>query len=373
MFLNSINHFRAIAIVIIVAGHLYGVSGIKFDSFSQNVIGNLITGGTINFVFISGFLFHSVFYNRFKYSKFLKSKMKRVLVPYFFLSVIPILFSLYTVPDYWNRIKSDDVIFGMYFISSLKFLISGSHLIAYWYIPFIILVFLMSPLHIKFIQLKFTNQILILILLGLVSLFIHRPFERIEVFQAIHSLVYFTPIYLFGIICSMHKDKIYKAAKNKELVLLLAAVLLAVIQAYLGQNGNYMQPLSNISGIVDLVLIQKTIMCLFFMVWLNRFENITNPYVNTVAKFSFPIFFLHPYFLSFSFRVKSHFNINFDYPWLMLIGFTLFFGIGSILVAKLIGGILPKYSVMLIGYGKKKKNTKFKKNLVEQNLAVSKA
>ena len=84
MFINSINHFRAIAILIIVSGHTYHISDLKFDSFFENVIGNLITGGTINFVFISGFLFYSIFYNRFKYSQFIKSKIKRILLPYFF-------------------------------------------------------------------------------------------------------------------------------------------------------------------------------------------------------------------------------------------------------------------------------------------------
>ena len=149
---------------------------------------------------------------------------------------------------------------------------SGSHLIAYWYIPFIILVFLMSPLHIKFIQLKLTNQILILIILGLVSLFIQRPFEKIKVFQAIHSLMYFTPVYLFGMICSKYKDDIYSIFKNKEVFLITIVVGLAILQVYLGYYGSYQHHLDELDGTIDLMFVQKIVMCLFFMVWLNRYE-----------------------------------------------------------------------------------------------------
>jgi len=48
-------------------GHLNTLSGIKFESVHENILRNIITGGTFNFVFISGFLFNSVFYNRFNY------------------------------------------------------------------------------------------------------------------------------------------------------------------------------------------------------------------------------------------------------------------------------------------------------------------
>ena len=361
MFINSINHYRAIAILFIVAGHTFEISDLKLDSFFKNVIGNLINGGTINFVFISGFLFYSIFYKRFKYSHFLKSKLKKILLPYLFLSIVPIIIRLYLVPDFWSGVNSDGVTFWDYIISSLKYLITGSHLIAYWYIPFVILLFLMSPYHIKFIQLKLTYQVLILILLAAVSLFIHRPpFGRVAPFQAIHSLIYFTPVFLFGSLCSKYKDDIYRVFKNKEMFLLAIVAGLASLQTYLGYNGTYQHHLNEIDGVVDIMFIQKIVMCLFFMVWLNRHENYSNIYIDILAKISFPIYFLHGYILYFIRTTKAFYNITFDYPWVMFFIFVLLIVIICILIAVLIQRVFPKYSIMLIGYGKKR--VKVKKN-----------
>lgn len=355
MFINSINHYRAIAIIFIVAGHTFEISDLKLDSFFENVIGNLINGGTINFVFISGFLFHSIFYKRFKYSQFLKSKMKRILLPYLFLSIVPIIIRLYLIPDFWSDVNSDGVNFWEYIISALKYLITGSHLIAYWYIPFVILLFLMSPFHIKFIQLKLTHQVLFLSLLAVVSLFIHRPpFDRVVPFQAIHSLMYFTPVYLFGSLCSKYKDDIYRILKNKEVFLLAIVVGLAGLQTYLGYNSTYQHHLNEIDGVVDIMFIQKIVMCLFFMVWLNRYENYSNQYIGTLAKISFPIYFLHGYFLYFIRTAKIFFNNTFDYPWVMFFVFVLILVIICVMTAVLIEKVFPKHSIMLIGYGKKR-------------------
>ena len=150
-YLNSLNHYRAISILLIVAGHCYGLAGIEFDSFPENIIKNLITGGTINFVFISGFLFYSVFYQRFEYVEFLKGKIKKVLMPYVFLSIPAILLFFYRGSGTSGMANTDYT----YVETIFEFLISGKHLIAYWYIPFIMLVFLVSPMHIYFIKLNF--------------------------------------------------------------------------------------------------------------------------------------------------------------------------------------------------------------------------
>ena len=353
-FINSINHFRALSIILIVMGHLYTLSGIKFDTAFENILGNIITGGTFNFVFVSGFLFNSVFYKRFNYKFFIINKAKRVFLPYIILSFLPILISIYLKPDFWvMSIKDGNVVNPI--ISFVLFLISGAHLLAYWYIPFIMLIFLMSPLHKLFIDLDLKFQITLVLLMVIISLFIHRPFELQYPFQALHSLIYFTPIYLIGILCSLHKEKIYEVGSNKEYILLLIVILIAFFQNYMGTNGNYNQNWHSISGIIDLMFIQKLILCLFLMIWLNRFEDYTNSTISLIAKFSFPIFFLHPILLSLSFIVKNHFDISFNYPWVALILLTIAFVFVSVTSAMLISNYLPRYSLYIIGYKDKPK------------------
>jgi len=351
-FINSINHFRALSIILIVMGHLYTFSGIKFESVHENILRNIITGGTFNFVFISGFLFNSVFYNRFNYKIFIISKAKRVLLPYLILSFIPILISVYIKSDFWVM-EMNNTNVNNSLSSFVLFLISGAHLIAYWYIPFIILIFLMSPLHKKFIDLTLKSQMIIVFFLVMISLFIHRPFELEYPFQALHSLIYFTPIYLIGILCSLHKEKIYKVGRNKDYILILVVILIAIFQNYIGTNGNYQQNWHEVSGTIDLMFIQKLFLCLFLMIWLNRFENYNNSTINFIAKYSFPIFFLHPILLSFSFIIKNQFNISFEYPWLALIILTFVFVFVCVGIAMSIAKHLPRYSLFIIGYKNK--------------------
>ena len=96
MYLNSINHFRAIAIIIIVLGHCFWLIHFNHHSVFANTIYNLIIGGTSFFVFISGFLFHHVIYKRYDFKTFFVKQSKHVLIPYLIISSIPILELLLT-------------------------------------------------------------------------------------------------------------------------------------------------------------------------------------------------------------------------------------------------------------------------------------
>jgi len=93
MYINSINYFRGIAIIIIVAGHCLTLSNFSYNSFFGITILNLTQGGTSLFVFISGFLFHHIFYQYFDFKKFMLKKIKYVLSPYIFLSSLVIIFT----------------------------------------------------------------------------------------------------------------------------------------------------------------------------------------------------------------------------------------------------------------------------------------
>ena len=196
MFLNSLNHFRAIAIVFIVAGHCTYLANVSPETFPERVFATLIHGGTSLFVFISGFLFRYIFYKRYHFKKFISGKLKKVLLPYTLLSTVPIFFLLFSREGYYSTFSPTGNSFVDYILPAFKYYITGSFTIAYWYIPFIMTVFLMSPLHAAFIKLPFKWQRLITFVLFVIALFIHRPVENISIAQ---SVVYFTPVYLFGI------------------------------------------------------------------------------------------------------------------------------------------------------------------------------
>ena len=80
--INRIVIFRAIAILFVVTGHFLNLIGKHSDSFYGLFVSNFILGGTILFVFISGFLFHHVFYDKYEFSYFITGKIKKVFFPY---------------------------------------------------------------------------------------------------------------------------------------------------------------------------------------------------------------------------------------------------------------------------------------------------
>lgn len=346
MQVNSFNHFRAIAILFIIAGHSYGANGIKFDSIIDVTIQNIITGGTALFVFISGFLFHHIFYKRYDFKKFMVNKGKNVLLPYLVLGFIPICMYVMKESNRYDGyfLPSSTGLLSEYIVPFIKYYASGGFLVAYWYIPFVMVTFALSPFHIKFIKLELRNQFLIIFTLSIIAVLIHRPVNNINVIQ---SVVYFTPVYLIGITASIHKELIYERLNGKEIYILFAAIILAFYQSTIGIEGNYHKEPFLYAGL-DLMFFQKILLCFFFMVWLNRFENYNNKVVHAVASTSFTAFFIHPFILWFIKKLDLTFMAS--NSWALYFLFVLTLSALCIFVAKVIKKIVPEYSRLIIGY-----------------------
>lgn len=349
MFLHSFNYFRGIAILFIVAGHCYWVSGWTSHSFTEKVIANLIQGGTALFVFISGFLFHHIFYNRFEYRRFILKKAGNILVPYLFLATLGFLyFAVYLdrppYPQYFY--SGEEGFWHEYLRPALLYLWTGRILPAYWYIPFIMITFLLSPLHARIIGLPLRVQSGILLVLLLVAVLLQRPVDNISVLQ---SVVYFTPVYILGMMCSIHRERILARLLGREWLLLLAVVSLAILQVLVyNKLGNFHKPPLRYAGF-DIMLLQKICLCLFFMVFLERFEHTRVPLIGELAGTSFAIYFLHPWMLYVSGLVRA--QVPFVMPagltWALL---TLLVTLASLLLARIIRGLAGTGSRRLIGW-----------------------
>ena len=167
MQINSFNHFRAIAILLIITGHCYIATGMKFQTVFKMTMQNLITGATSLFVFISGFLFYYVFYPRYQYRKFIFKKIQGVLFPYLILGFIPVFLYVSMRKDVFGSyfLPGGTGVVSEYLIPAFKYYFSGRFLDAYWYIPFIMVTFVLSPFHVKYIRCSLRVQ------LSLISIF----------------------------------------------------------------------------------------------------------------------------------------------------------------------------------------------------------
>ncbi len=350
MYLQSITILRAIAIVLIVGSHCHSISNIVPNGFIQRLLMNLTAGGTVVFVFISGFLFHHVFYLKGKTNVFFKKRTVRLLVPYLILSIIPIAYRILFEPNFWSSFipPGKTGALNEYFYPIFLFLISGDHLVAYWYIPFAMLLFLCYPLHTIFIKINYKTQILIMVIAFIVSIIVQRPLPLSLLF--IQSLLYFTPAYLFGIYCSINKNRIYSLFRSKEYLFLIPFLCILLFQTYLGIAGNSPKSFFSFDGI-DSILPQKIFLCLFLMIWLHRFENIDNKYLLMLANTSFAIFFLHGYVLRLLYMVKGYFNIeSFSQPVLVFFIHLIVLLTVSIAAALGIKKIFKENSSYLTGF-----------------------
>jgi probable poly-beta-1,6-N-acetyl-D-glucosamine export protein len=285
VFLKNIHYFRGIAIIFVVMAHCTSISGIGNEGFIERLITNLISGGTVLFVFIAGFLFQHIYARRFKYKFYLHKKLERVLIPYVILGLPGIY--------YWVIYKDAgfhlDIVGSNPSLAYLFYFLTGSSMTAYWFVPFIYTIYIISPLLLTFMRWS-TKTKLILIALGLiVSGLISRPVANINTIQ---SVLYFLPVYMIGALSAQNYDRLKYYLRKYDWVLFLSALMVGVIDAKWG-NGIIHKPAFEFGGI-DLILFQKLILTFGLIGFMQRVAKYNIPVLTRLADISFPIFFIHP-------------------------------------------------------------------------------
>ncbi|MCC0175369.1 acyltransferase [Waterburya agarophytonicola K14] len=346
-FLNSINYFRGIAIIIIVAAHSYGIANwnvYQDPTLFEKFFYALNLNGSVFFMFISGFLYNHIFYPRFNYKKFMIKKAKYVLIPYLVCSILPILYAVFIDIE------------GGFLLDSLKdkptlailwFLATGRAVYAYWYIPMIILIFAISPLINAIIKSKY----LIYITLGLIpiSMLVHRPIHNTN---PVHSLVYFLPIYLLGIYSSINQKKIYAFLKSNQvkITILFLAIALGLIQVLIfNVHGNFSKGFWSIT-VPDVNLLQKILLCFLLMSVLDKYEDTDITAMKKTAETSFAIYFIHPFLLKPITKLVRSLELGIQGNILTLIVATFLVVIVSIAIAHLLKLVFKGNSRYIIGW-----------------------
>ncbi|SFL62894.1 Peptidoglycan/LPS O-acetylase OafA/YrhL, contains acyltransferase and SGNH-hydrolase domains [Desulfomicrobium norvegicum] len=345
MHLRSFEYFRAVAIVLIVIGHCYGITGWVIDSFGERVLANLISGGTSLFVFISGFLFHHVFYPKFVYRKFLEKKFKNVYVPYLILSVLPVIWALVIKAPFPEFYFGPEATFYDQIVRPTLLYYWYGGVMVYWYIPFIMAMFIISPLFIWFIRIDLRKKIYIISILSLISILMHRPVNNWSIVQ---SVIYFSPVYMFGILCSMERDFIYDNFKGKDFHLLGCVIFLALVQAAFFEASGNLQKNPFEFNWIDIAFIQKQILCVYFMVFLHKYEHIDSTLLKTLAGSSFAIYFLHGWIIYLISTVQSYYRPYYGLHLLPILSPLVIWA--SYAVAKRVKRAFPNKSRMLIGW-----------------------
>lgn len=207
-FLPEIVLLRAYTIITIVTIHfldltrfLKNVSNNTDISYNFSILLSraciLFTRGNSSiFVFISGFLFYYVFYKKgFNYRVFFINKLKNCFIPYLITALFFCIIQGFITPVLLNSIS-------FRFHDFISFWQQTFYYGALWYIPFIMLVFFLSPMFIVFIETNNKTQILFLIIFSLISFLAGRGID----YNPARSLIYFCSFYLWGIYISINYD-----------------------------------------------------------------------------------------------------------------------------------------------------------------------
>ncbi|MFT4571514.1 MAG: peptidoglycan/LPS O-acetylase OafA/YrhL [Candidatus Binatia bacterium] len=330
--LEAIVRFRATAIFLIVAGHSYHVAGIRLGTGFDYIVSDLIKGSTALFVFISGFLFDYVFSARYGYWSFMRDRVIKLAAPYSVLTILAgFMFSNWAAGG-----PSSEQIF--------RYFVYGDTFQAYWYIPFILLMFALSPLHRRVMCLRKSHQIGIIILGAFIAAVVQRPVANDNAFQ---SVVFYLPVYLSGLFLSLHRETLLPILRQKRGWLLLAAVLLAMIQSASGQSDNMHKPFFAIHGF-ELMAFQKTVLSMALIGCAATFSSPPGRIIRIISDTSFAIFFLHPFALRF--LSSSTFFQLAPFPWINLVIATATIVSLCALIALAVRTLLKSNSKYIIGY-----------------------
>lgn len=288
MFLRYVHNFRAIAIVVIVAGHAAVTPTWPADSPVQDFLLDLLDNGTVLFVFVAGFLFHHLA-GRYRYRDYLTKKVTNVLVPY---ALIMAPAAAYTVLLADPGPLEPAVVDLHPLLQWLWIMFHGGPTFNYplWFIPMIALFYLAAPLFIQF--LRHPRLYLVLVVAVPLSVLAHRPPE-LDTFAI---ALYFLPAYVAGMAASQFRDRL-EPALDRWWGALLTVWLLAVLAqfAFAGWHGNYYGSalFSQEHGPVDWMFAQKLLLCFALLAVLRRLDAVLGDRLKLLGDVSFTIFFQH--------------------------------------------------------------------------------
>lgn len=353
-----IEQFRALAIIMIVCGHTFALAWTHFANEDPtagvallNVVPSLINSGTAYFVFISGFLYRQVFYGRMAFGAFMRRKALFVGLPYLVIAT-PVALAEIAHGTFTTVSFKDGVAYPhSAFVDLVVLMASGRMVNAYWYIPFVFLLFLASPVFDRFIRLGGARRFAVVALAFLLALWAHRPVDNLNPF---HSLVYFANIYMFGMLFCEYRDRIVAVVSRPPAVLALACLILAVaaVQALVLDDTSNIERAAGDGWLplgFDLMLVQKYVGFFLFCGLFARWGGHASGPLSYLARNSFGLYFVHAIVIAVMMRLPAALSPHSGDPMLDLALYAGFVIAVSLAVVALVKQASGRYSRYIIG------------------------
>jgi peptidoglycan/LPS O-acetylase OafA/YrhL len=290
-YVKYLHLFRGLAILQIVmihAGHVFLLRGFSKAIPDTNpvyaTVDVLFHGSTIYFAMMSGILYAHLFWRR-DFFTYLKGRAANVATPYITMSIA--LTTLIWVASWRRNGEAPD--WALLAHKVLSNLISGDAWNTFWYIPVILILYLLSPLLFTAVRTaKWRFLALVTILLPLIV-------SRTGTELTAQMLVYFAGAYTFGLFIGLDLDgALDRIEQNITWLILIAMVSTATLMVVFLSG---FDPIGPISLRESLFYIQKlSLACLMLAglrAWDQRPGRIRDTILGLAASTSFGIYFLH--------------------------------------------------------------------------------
>ena len=332
-FRYSLENFRGVSIIFVMLSHMLSMQNMgEIGSIFYYIVGD----ATAWFVFISGYLFYYLETNKFDYLNYLSKKFKFVVLPYLILSVPAILFWIYL---------SQNVLYGLtpsaFFVWSL--IVGGIAVGPMWFIPMILIFFILSPI---FNLASKNKSIYLIFLLSIIfSIFSSRPINNTN---PMLSFFHFLGFYIFGIVVAKNSELIDKFGSYKIIILIILGFsVFFLLGFFIRGTSNGSSGFFSGLGELNYVLIGKLVLLIAIFLLFERFFERKNVVLGYFAKISFGLFFIHG-FMGMIFQKLSQ-KISFSYPMTNFLCEVLAIIFGSVFIVFLVKKILGKWSRYVIG------------------------
>ena len=286
--------FRGIAILCIVLMHGFGFMihyaaneppEIKVGIFYVlNEV--LFHDGTIFFALISGLLFSYVLARK-GWASFFRSKLVNVVFPYLFFTIIFTYFYWDSETELKMVIYSGDAL--GFFQKVFENFITGEAIFSFWYIPVLLVLYLLTPL--LYTVIKTPRLQWLIIPLALMPLVTSRFWPEI----VWTNFAFFVGVYTLGLYAGAHYPQILD--KLNSHVYLLMAVAVITTMALVLMFKLKIDKWHFISLRESVWYVQKLAFASLILIFCKRYIEMVPSFIYTLGNYAFPIFFMHGFLM----------------------------------------------------------------------------
>jgi hypothetical protein len=290
---------------------------------------------TIYFIFISGFLVTHL-KDRIVTTSYYKSKLKNVILPYILISIA----LLFVYSFFGSKTEAFTLLFLK---NSLIDILMGKVNFHFWYIPFITLIFLATPVLLKLNQKTMLYIAPFMFLLPLLG-------TRTGIEITVGQYLYFFPIYIIGMLVRLKLDTVQACISSYKYWIgaIFLASLITLFLLLLNYNLTTRYPYY----FESLFYVNRLMIIFLFIGISGQISYNKYPLIGKIADYSFALYFIHgaigifiqPRLFGFLAQFEQHYWI----PFSLLVTFCIILlCLFIIRITKLVFG---KRSRLLIGY-----------------------